>query len=119
MNKDIQLIELVVEYIEDKITNGSAPNELVLKLGDRLAELTQPQLIKDAPVDTLIRIFGGTLLDPHWETSGTENTEGVIGYLNKERDTAQVQLSSYEVYNPTHFLPVSELIFEDLRKIYV
>ncbi len=112
--------------IRDPIHEGYYPSDATGNLDRNLIDLMcavnlyiSLAPIEEAPLDTVIRIFGGTLIDPHWETSGVENTEGVAGFLNKERTIAQVQLSSYEVHNPTHFMLLPELqdgVFEVLKK---
>lgn len=118
MSKDIELIESVVAHIEHKMIKGLAPDDLVLKLGDRLVELTQPQLIKDAPKDgEIIRLF-------------TENTSYGLakwleddGYTGNDGDWWEVNEYGNPMFlvegTPTHFLPIPKVSVEDLKKIYV
>jgi hypothetical protein len=120
VNKDIKLLELFVKHLEHKLSVGLTPDDLVMKLADRVAELTHPQLIKDAPKDgQVIRLF---TKDTGYRLAKWLKDDGYTGSPDKG-DWWEVNEHGDPVVlvnDPsTHFLPIPKVSAEDLRKIYV
>lgn len=101
-------IELIYACLEHEISGHQDKD--VVKAGERLRELTQPQPIETAPRDgTEIILFGGTLPAINGESSlPNDSTCGTkAGFLNAKicEPSGWVGDNWQRVLNPTHWLP--------------